>query len=123
MNEEIKHRDDLKFEVTDGGQWVAGPFHTRDDAQTWIRAHRLRPKLVLPEDIRRAANHVEAAYLQRTAMEDLAYLVGTAIAEERRRCLELTLGMNGRLIDAGKGLMRRVTFDDLARKIRDGSLM
>jgi hypothetical protein len=121
MNEEIKQREDFKFEVTDGGQWIAGPFDSHDDAQKWILAHRMRPKLVLPEDIRRAANHVEAAYLHRTAREDLAYLVGAAIAEERRRCLELTLSMNGGLIDAGGGLMRRPTFDYLADKIRKGS--
>jgi hypothetical protein len=120
MNEEIRQRDDLKFEVADGEKWVAGPFHTRDDARTWISANRTRTRLVLQDDIWMTANQVEASYLQKIAMEDLAYLVGSAIAEERRRCLDLTLSMNGRLIDAGNGLLRRATFDDLAKKIREG---
>jgi hypothetical protein len=121
MNEEIRKRDDSKFEVTDGEQWVAGPFEIHAEADRWVRSHRPQSKVVLPDDIRRTAKSIEVAYIQRTAMEDLTYLIGAAIAEERRRCLELTLSMNGRVIDAGGGLMRRPSFDYLAEKIRGGS--
>lgn len=122
MTEEIKRRDDHRYEVSDGGQWLAGPFNTHEDALKWIRASLGKPKLVLPDDIRRTANQIEASYIQRIAMEDLAYLIGSAIAEERRRCVELALGMKNQLIDAGGGLMRRPTFDDLADKMREGSI-
>lgn len=120
MTQEIRRRPDLKYEVTEGGEWVAGPFDTYDEASKWASDHKLRPRLSLPEDIRRVAHSVEAAYLQRVAKEDLAYLIGTAVAEERRRCLELTLSMKNQIVDVGNGLMRRPGFEDLAAKIRQG---
>ncbi|NTG09243.1 hypothetical protein [Rhizobium rhizogenes] len=118
----IRKRNDGKFEVTDESEFVAGPFDTHDNAIRWIEANRHQTKRVLPEDIRRAANHIEAAYLQRRASEDLAYLIGAAILDERQRCRELALGMSRKLVKLSGGLMRRPTFEYLADAISRGDV-
>ena len=118
-----RQREDGKFEVTDERQFVAGPFETHDDALKWIVANRYRLKRILPEDIRKIANHIEAAYLQRRAAEDLAYLIGAAILDERQRCRELSLGMANKLIKHPGGLMRKPTFEYLADAIGRGDIV
>jgi hypothetical protein len=118
----IRKRNGGKFEVTDESQFVAGPFETHDDATKWIAANKYQPKIALPEDIRRIANHIEAAYLQRRASEDLAYLIGAAILDERQRCRELALGMSHKLVKLPGGLMRRPTFEHLADEISRGDV-
>ena len=118
----IRKRHDSKFEVTDESEFVAGPFEKHDDAVRWIEANKRRPKRTLPEDIRRIAKHIEAAYLQRRAAEDLAYLIGTAVLDERQRCRGLTLSMSKKSFSHPGGLVRKATFEDLADAISRGDV-
>lgn len=110
------------FEVTDDGHWKAS-FSSRGEAQAWIASqttYQQQEREILPDDIRREAKRVEGAYMQRSAKEDLTYIVGLAILAERKRCAGLARLYQSALIEKPGGLRARPTFDDLAARIMEG---
>jgi len=119
----IQKRTDGQFVVWLHEQVIAGPFHTADEATKWISKQPgmgLYGTKAFPDDVIRVAKNTERDYLHRVAREDLATLIARAIIDERRRCFELTLSMNWKLIDKSEGLVSRPTFNDLARSIHKG---
>ena len=119
----IKKRQDGQFMVWLHEQVIAGPFMSGDEAAKWITKQPgmgLYGTKAFPDEVIRVAKNLERDYIHRVAREDLATLIARAIIDERRRCYELTLAMNWRLIDKSEGLVSRPTFNDLAGAIHKG---